>query len=58
VEKIDRLFGTVFNKILIFLKNYFFMFLYCLNVVILKIIFKNKKFYFNIFLNKKYFLKN
>ena len=33
------------------------MFLYCLDVIILKIIFKNKKDYFNIFLNKKIILK-
>jgi len=28
------------------------------NVLMLKIIFKNKKYYFNIFLNKKYFKNN
>jgi hypothetical protein len=33
------------------------MFLYYFNALILKIIFKNKKYYFNIFLNKKYFKK-
>jgi hypothetical protein len=33
------------------------MFLNYFDVLILKIIFKNKKYYFNIFLNKKYFFK-
>jgi len=31
------------------------MFLNNFNILILKINFKNKKYYFNIFLNKKYF---
>jgi len=31
------------------------MILNCFNLLILKIIFKNKNNYFNIFLNKKYF---
>jgi len=34
------------------------MFSHHFNVLILKIIFKNKKYYFNIFLNKKYFKNN
>ena len=41
-----------------FKKNFkmnFFMFSYRFGVLILKIIFKNKKNYFNIFLNEKYF---
>jgi hypothetical protein len=33
------------------------MFLDYFNILILKIIFKNKKYYFNIFLNKNYFKK-
>jgi hypothetical protein len=33
------------------------MFLDCFNMLILKIIFKNKKYYFNIFIYKKYFKK-
>jgi len=34
------------------------MFLYCFDIVILKINFKNKKkYYFNVFLNKKYLKK-
>jgi hypothetical protein len=37
-----------------YLKLNFFMFLYCFNVAMLKIIFL-KKYYFNIFLSKKYF---
>jgi len=37
------------------LKINFFMFSDYFDVLILKIIFKNKKNYFNIFLNKKYF---
>jgi hypothetical protein len=35
--------------------NYFFIILDCFDVLMLKIIFKNKKFYFNIFINKKHF---
>ena len=45
----------VFQKIF-FLKNIFLFVLNYFNVLILKINLKNKK-YFNIFLNKKYFLK-
>jgi hypothetical protein len=40
------------------LNQYFFIFLNYFDVLILKIIFKNKKYYFNIFLNKKYTLIN
>ena len=47
----------VFLKIYFF-KNYvLFIFLYWFDTIILKIIFlKIKKYYFNIFLNKRYFL--
>ena len=38
-------------------KVYLFFILNCFNALILIIIFKNKKYYFNIFLNKKYFKK-
>jgi hypothetical protein len=37
--------------------NCFFDHYYFDDVLMLKIIFKNKKYYFNIFLNKKYFKK-
>jgi hypothetical protein len=37
-----------------YLKLNFFMFLYCFDMAMLKIIFL-KKYYFNIFLSKKYF---
>ena len=55
-------FKNVFLKILLLFFlfsllqiNIFFMFLNYFDVLILKIIFKNKKYYFNTFLNKKYF---
>jgi len=44
------------KKINFFKLNYFLIFLNYLNTLISKINFKNKiKYYFNIFLNKKYF---
>jgi hypothetical protein len=58
-EKLKMLFGkaaqTIFYKF--FYLKLFFMFLNCFGVLILKIILKNKKFYFNIFTNKKHFGK-
>ena len=44
----------VFLKKYLFKMIFFYIFVDCFNILISKIIFKNKKNYFNIFLNKKY----
>jgi hypothetical protein len=52
------LFTCIYKKIFFlyfYIFNLFFMLLFYFHVLILKIIFKNKKYYFNIFLKKKYF---
>jgi len=49
--------GSKYNNFFIFLINFFLVFSYFFDVIMWKINFKNKKYYFDIFSSEKYFKK-